>query len=475
MVNGIMGSLGNFSNKSSPMITKVEPKFEFKQVLESKYTNISKSKPKLRENKEYKKTDSKSQKKSKEENNVESKENKFKKLDKPTKHKETKEIKGEKKELKSDKKEPKNDLVLDEIEDRIENIENMVKEILEVNPDISKDLEEILNLLENLKVNLTKNIESQSPEFISFLNQIETNLNNVITNKNVNLNLENKISLNKNKNISSEWQSDILKNKTDINAGEKSENLEVENIKTLDNDKNVDFRKIIKDLEQKVESFNKATDDGEKSENKSLNPVLKDAKLEFKQEALKKNKQINSKDEKIASKEQDKESNIDLGSKNIEILKNENTLIRSAKLSPKSVSENFEKNVMKQVTDFTQNSIKVLKNSSEMILKLKPENLGKVSLKLTIHKGVVEAEFNVENQSVKAILESNLMDLKNSLSNKGYQLEGLDVSVDQGDKEHSDNRHHGSRQKNKMFFEILDEKEESVTLEDVSITINTLK
>ncbi len=78
---------------------------------------------------------------------------------------------------------------------------------------------------------------------------------------------------------------------------------------------------------------------------------------------------------------------------------------------------------------------------SEMIIKLKPEELGKVELKIEVHKDSVIAKFEVASQMVKEVIESNLSDLKNSLKDKGFGDMSFDVNVA---KEKSNGQHQGS-------------------------------
>jgi flagellar hook-length control protein FliK len=108
---------------------------------------------------------------------------------------------------------------------------------------------------------------------------------------------------------------------------------------------------------------------------------------------------------------------------------------------------------------------------SEMKVLLDPKSLGKVELKLTIEKGNVLAEFEVQNTIVKQAIESNLQDLRNALSEKGYALEGLDVSVNQENQEESD--------QNQQYFENIfeasdDEETDSIALIEESKMLNVL-
>ncbi len=89
----------------------------------------------------------------------------------------------------------------------------------------------------------------------------------------------------------------------------------------------------------------------------------------------------------------------------------------------------FENKIFQQVLKGANMSLNVGKNGSEMMIKLNPKELGNVSLKIILENEQLVAKFNVENQTVKAIVESRLEDLKTALSDKGFNIESLDVSV----------------------------------------------
>lgn len=73
----------------------------------------------------------------------------------------------------------------------------------------------------------------------------------------------------------------------------------------------------------------------------------------------------------------------------------------------------------------------VREDKSEMVMQLKPESLGKITLKVIHERGEVVARFVAENEQVKAILESNLQLLKDSLQKSGVAVQSLEVSVGQ--------------------------------------------
>jgi flagellar hook-length control protein FliK len=91
--------------------------------------------------------------------------------------------------------------------------------------------------------------------------------------------------------------------------------------------------------------------------------------------------------------------------------------------------------IFTQVMEGIKGNLTVNELGSHLSIKLQPEQLGEVELKLTMHKGVVLAEIKVENETVKAAIETNLDQLKQSLTQKGYQTSGISVSVDSGKKE----------------------------------------
>lgn len=68
---------------------------------------------------------------------------------------------------------------------------------------------------------------------------------------------------------------------------------------------------------------------------------------------------------------------------------------------------------------------------SEMVLDLKPDSLGKITMKVVTENGIVMAKFIAENQQVREVLESNMQLLKDSLEKQGMNVQGFSVSVRQ--------------------------------------------
>lgn len=85
--------------------------------------------------------------------------------------------------------------------------------------------------------------------------------------------------------------------------------------------------------------------------------------------------------------------------------------------------------IMEQV----KGQIKLIQNGmlSEMAIKLTPENLGEINLRIATINGIVVAQFVAESQKVKEILEQNMGDLAKEMEDKGIQVSELSVSVKQ--------------------------------------------
>lgn len=86
------------------------------------------------------------------------------------------------------------------------------------------------------------------------------------------------------------------------------------------------------------------------------------------------------------------------------------------------------RNIMNQITD----SIKIdfSMDNPEISLKLHPETLGTVSVKVsTNNEGLLTAQFITQNESVKAIIESQAVVLKENLESKGVTVEAVEVLV----------------------------------------------
>jgi len=72
---------------------------------------------------------------------------------------------------------------------------------------------------------------------------------------------------------------------------------------------------------------------------------------------------------------------------------------------------------------------------SEMKMQLEPENLGKLTLRIAVERGVITAKFTAESYEVKQVIESNFNELRDMLQDKGLDIQNLSVSVGHESKE----------------------------------------
>lgn len=95
--------------------------------------------------------------------------------------------------------------------------------------------------------------------------------------------------------------------------------------------------------------------------------------------------------------------------------------------NPGQMAEVNKDDVLNQLYD----KIKVINNNgtSELHVNLKPEELGEVTIKLVMDKGVMTGRILVENSHVKSIIESSMSQLKDSIKLQTPNVSDFSVSV----------------------------------------------
>lgn len=72
-------------------------------------------------------------------------------------------------------------------------------------------------------------------------------------------------------------------------------------------------------------------------------------------------------------------------------------------------------------------------NNSQMVIKLKPEHLGELTLKVAVDNGVVSASFHTNNADVRGIIESSLQQLKQDMASQGLKVDNVGVYAGLGE------------------------------------------
>lgn len=88
----------------------------------------------------------------------------------------------------------------------------------------------------------------------------------------------------------------------------------------------------------------------------------------------------------------------------------------------------------REVVEQVINKIKITDadNLKAIEIKLEPEQLGKLTLKVVMENGILTARLVAESDKVKAAIESNIAQLKDSMLEQGINISAVDVSVDSG-------------------------------------------
>ena len=89
----------------------------------------------------------------------------------------------------------------------------------------------------------------------------------------------------------------------------------------------------------------------------------------------------------------------------------------------------------------------VLEERSEVRIQLKPDHLGELKIKLSMERGIMVAEFVVQNEAVREVIASQLGQLHTALQNQGAQLADVMVSIGFAHKD----QEHETQSKSKQF------------------------
>lgn len=110
--------------------------------------------------------------------------------------------------------------------------------------------------------------------------------------------------------------------------------------------------------------------------------------------------------------------------------------------------------------------VNVNPTTTSMELQLNPENLGKINLNVVTKNGAVTATITAQNEAVKGIIESQLVQLKENLNNQGLKVQSVEVAVanhgfnlgeNSAGQEQSNNQGAGRRRRFADFEELSEE------------------
>ena len=110
-----------------------------------------------------------------------------------------------------------------------------------------------------------------------------------------------------------------------------------------------------------------------------------------------------------------------------------------------------ESGVMEQFV--TNVSVNITPETSDLVMQLNPESLGKIYLQVSEQQGAITAKIAVENEAVKDIMAAQMTTVKEALAQNGVKIEAVEVSVRTHEFERNleEGNHEGNEEK--MFEE----------------------
>ena len=123
--------------------------------------------------------------------------------------------------------------------------------------------------------------------------------------------------------------------------------------------------------------------------------------------------------------------------------------------------------IMDQITKYIK--VTNLDGLTEMDLQLQPASLGNLHIHLSSKEGVLTAQFTAANDTVKEVLQSQMMDLTESFKEQGITVEAIEVMVSSHkfeqsyeqakDEENRSEKQAGSRKVRRVSLDALEEEE----------------
>lgn len=90
-------------------------------------------------------------------------------------------------------------------------------------------------------------------------------------------------------------------------------------------------------------------------------------------------------------------------------------------------------------------------DNTKMEFQLNPENLGKLTIQLASKDGMITAQITTQNTVVKEVIESQILQLRESMNNQGLKVEAVEVTVESHEFER--NLEQGSSNTNQEQYE----------------------
>lgn len=120
-----------------------------------------------------------------------------------------------------------------------------------------------------------------------------------------------------------------------------------------------------------------------------------------------------------------------------------------------------------------QAKFQIAGGKSEATIRLQPEFLGKVEMKITVEDGKVNVRFTAENAAVRSMMTENLQDLRRNLAELGLEVENVAVHLagEFGGAETRDEKRGETGENPRLFGHYAAEDEEAESFEEIRSVI----
>jgi flagellar hook-length control protein FliK len=106
---------------------------------------------------------------------------------------------------------------------------------------------------------------------------------------------------------------------------------------------------------------------------------------------------------------------------------NQMSVAQGSETESLSGSEVNTRDIMEQIMDYMKVQVKA--DTSNLEMQLHPASLGTLRIQLASNGGAVTANFITQNETVKAALESQMIQLKENFAEQGIKVEAIEVTV----------------------------------------------
>lgn len=99
--------------------------------------------------------------------------------------------------------------------------------------------------------------------------------------------------------------------------------------------------------------------------------------------------------------------------------------------APAPVNESYQsaqtQEIMDQIMEYMKINLKA--ESQHMEMQLHPASLGTVNVQIAAKDGAITAQFTTQNETVRAVIETQLIQLKNQFEEQGIKVDAVEVTV----------------------------------------------